>query len=82
MERGDHRNLAADQFGRQRGQPIEFIPGVMVCDRHVFALDIAGVLQGLAKCAQIVRVLIKRCGAEQSDHRHRRLLRAAGDRPS
>jgi hypothetical protein len=48
MDRGDHRNLATDQFGRQRGQPIEFIPGVLIYDRHVFALDIAGVLQGLS----------------------------------
>ena len=54
--RGDHGDLSANQFGRQRRQPIELILGPAVFDRHVLALDIAGVLQALAKCAQTVRV--------------------------
>jgi hypothetical protein len=33
-----------NQFGRQR-QPIDLVLGPAVFDRHVFALDIAGVLQ-------------------------------------
>ena len=53
--RGDHGDLPANQFGRQRRQPIELIFGPAVFDRHVLALDIAGLLQALAKCAQTVR---------------------------
>src|SRR5262249_44717324 len=53
-----------------------------VQDRHVLALDIAVVLQPLAKCAQIVRVSVgRRNGAEESDHRHYRLLRPRRERP-
>ena len=50
------------RFGRQRRQPIELILGPAVFDRYVLALDIAGVLQALAKCAQTVRVRVGRCG--------------------
>ena len=54
--RDDHGDLSANQFGRQRRQPIELILGPAVFDRHVLALDIAGLLQALAECAQTVRV--------------------------
>jgi hypothetical protein len=39
---------------RQRWQPVELIFGPSVFDRNVLALDIAGVLQTLAKRAQAV----------------------------
>ena len=82
FDRDDHGDLSANQFGRQRRQPIELIVGPAVFDRHVLALDIAALLQGLAKYAQIVRVRrVRRCGAEEPDHRHRRLLRARCERP-
>ena len=51
LPRDDHGDLPADQIGRQRRQPIELILGPAVFDRHVLALDIAGVLQALAKSA-------------------------------
>ena len=38
------------RFGRQRRQPIDFFLGPAVFDRYVLALDIAGLLQALAKC--------------------------------
>ena len=53
--RGDHGDPSANQIGRQRRQPIDLILGPAVFDRHVLALDIAGVLQALAKSAQTVR---------------------------
>ena len=59
--RGDHGDLSANQIGRQRRQPIDLILGPAVFDRHVLALDIAGVLQALAKCAQTLRVPVRRC---------------------
>ena len=51
----DHGDLPANQIGRQLRQPIELILGPAVFDRHVLALDIAGLLQALAECAQTVR---------------------------
>jgi hypothetical protein len=43
--RGNHRDLSANQLGRQHRQPIEFVLGPAVFDGHVLALDIAGVLE-------------------------------------
>src|SRR5262249_45808584 len=63
-------------------QPIYLTLRPTVFDRHVLALDIAGVFEALAECAQTVRVrVVRRCGVEEPDHRHRRLLRARGERP-
>src|SRR5262249_47535658 len=47
---------------------------------HVLALDKAGVLQSLAKCAQKVRVEVGRRGTEHADHWHR-LLRTRREWP-
>src|SRR5262245_8766891 len=73
--RGDYGDLSADQFGRQLRQSIELILGPAVFDRHVPALDVAAILQALAKCAQTVRHPVRRSGVEKSNYRHRRLLR-------
>ena len=79
--RGDHGDLPANQIGRQRRQSIELIVGPAILDRHVLALDKAGLLQALAECAQAIRERVGRCGVEEPDHRHRRLLRARRERP-
>src|SRR5262249_56307848 len=50
-------------------------------DRHVPALDIAGVFEALTKCAQTARECVRRGGGEEPDRRHRRLLRAGRERP-
>src|SRR5262249_23094769 len=55
--------------------------GPKIDDRDVLALDKAGVLQSLAKCAQKVRVEVRRRRTEHPDHRHRWLLCARGERP-
>src|SRR5260370_28959814 len=78
---GDHRDLTANQVGRQLRQPIYLILGEAVDDRHVIALDIAGVFETLAEYAQTVRARVSSCGVEPPDHRHRRLLRARRKRP-
>src|SRR5262249_14321213 len=52
-----------------------------VFDRYVLALDIADVLQALAKSAQTVDRTVRRCRMEEPDHRRRRLLRTRGERP-
>jgi hypothetical protein len=45
--------------------------------RHVLGVDIAGIANAFAKCGQIACTISQRRTAEKSDHRHRRLLRAA-----
>ena len=62
LERGDHGDLPANQIGRQRRQSIDLIFGPAVYDRHVLALDIAGLLEALAKCAQTVAYRVRRSG--------------------
>ena len=79
--RGDHGDLPANQFGRQRRQPIELTLGPAVFNRHVLALDVACLLQALAECAQTIRVRRQAMWVEEPDHRHRRLLRPRRERP-
>jgi hypothetical protein len=82
FDRDDHGDPPANQFGRQRRQPIELSLGPAVFDRHVLALDVAALLQGLAEYAQKVRVCrVRRCGAEEPNYGYRGLLRAHGKRP-
>src|SRR5262249_48037712 len=59
----------------------DLILGEAVHDCDVLALDIAGVLEALAKRAQTVRHHVGRSAVEEPDHRHRRLLRARRKRP-
>jgi hypothetical protein len=59
------------QSRRTSRQSVDLIVGPSVFDRHVLALDIAGLLQALAKCAEMVHVRVKRCRVEEADHRHR-----------
>src|SRR5262245_20471451 len=79
--RGDHRDPSANQFGRQCRQPIELILGPAVFDRHVLALDIAGVFEPLAKSAQTIHQRVRRPAVEHPDHRHCGLLRLRTERP-
>src|SRR5215470_12292512 len=53
-----------------------------VFDRYVLVLDVAAVLEALAECAQSVCTGVRRSLFEEPDHRHRRLLRAARERPT
>src|SRR5262249_18820410 len=48
--------------------------------RDVLALDITDFLQTLAKCGYYVGVRLRRRAAQESNHRHRRLLRAHRER--
>jgi hypothetical protein len=57
------------------------IVGPAVDDDDVLALDIGGVFEALAKCAQAFREPVRRYAAEEPDDRHRRLLRARRQRP-
>ena len=79
--RGDHGDLAANQFRRQRRQAFDLVLGPAIFDRDVLSLDIACVLEALAECAQMFGVALRRLAVEEPNHRHRRLLRARRERP-
>src|SRR5262249_20887367 len=74
-------DLSANQVGCQLWQPIHLILGPAVFDRHVLALNIADILQALAKSAQTLGESVRRRVIEEPDHRHRRLLRACREGP-
>src|SRR6516162_8835511 len=80
-DRNNHGDLPAHQFIRQHWQSIKLILGPAIFNRHVLALDIPGIFQTLAKCAQKIQVWYRRCRVEETDDRHRRLLRARRERP-
>src|SRR5262249_17822737 len=79
--RNDYRYLPANQFGRQLRQPLVLTLSPAIFDRHVLALDIAGVLEALPECAHTIRKRVRRSTAEEAKHRQRRLLRARRYRP-
>src|SRR5262245_34236390 len=80
LDRNDYGHLAANQIGRQRRQSVQltFRPAVLHCD--VAALEIAGFVE--ASPDRVERGGFTIGAAEQTDHRHRRLLRARRERPS
>ena len=69
----DHGDRSARQISRQRRNSIKLILGPSVFGRHVLALNIAGALEALAKCAQTIRQRVRRSAVEEPNHRHRRL---------
>jgi hypothetical protein len=77
----NHRHLTVHQFGRKHRQSIVVILCPTIVDLDVLALDVTCVLQPLPEPAQTIRVQIRRCVAEEPNHRHRRLLRPRRERP-
>ena len=61
-QRHDHGDPSANQFGRQRGQPVGLIIRPAVFDRYVLALHIASVFEPLSETAQTARERVRRCG--------------------
>src|SRR5262249_24488348 len=76
-----HSHLTANQVGRKLWQSIVLITRPAVLDRYVLTLEIAGVIQALAKRCHHRRVRTWYCAVEEPDHRHRRLLRTRRERP-
>src|SRR6516225_4031915 len=52
------------------------------CAQRYSIADVAGFTNALPECGQITCTISKRRAAEETDHRHRRLLRACRERPS
>src|SRR5262245_10045527 len=79
--RSDHRHLTAYQIGCEVGQSVVLVLRPAILDRHILALDVAGFTKALPECGQIACTISKRRAADQSYHRHCRLLRAYRERP-
>src|SRR6516162_5591181 len=71
--RHDQVDLAADEVGGQRRQPIIMALGPAVFELDVLALDVAGFTQSLME--RTAEVWRGREGTELADYRHRLLLR-------
>src|SRR5215510_343221 len=79
--RSDHRHLTAYQIGCEVGQYVVLVLRPAIFDHNILALDVAGFTKALPECGQIACTIRKRRAAEESDRRHRRLLRARRERP-
>src|SRR3984893_2176453 len=73
--RDKHPHLTTNQIGRQRRQAIKLTLPPAIFDRHVLALDMAGVGEALPERRDKRFVCCCRCAAEEADYRYRRLLR-------
>jgi hypothetical protein len=71
----------ATQFRRQHRQSVVPILSPAVFDGHGLAFDKTCLLQSPAKSSQGFGGYISRLGVEESNDRHRRLLRARCERP-
>src|SRR5262249_14079792 len=77
----NHRNLVANQITRQVRQSIILPLRPAVFDRYVLALDVACFLQALAERDHEVRGVSERGAAQETNNRHRRLLRPRREWP-
>src|SRR5262249_34187883 len=80
--RHDHVYRTPNQLVRQRRKSIVLTVGPAELDRDILPLDEPDLAQAAAKQRQLAHhSLGSGKGAEEADHRHRRLLRARGERP-
>jgi hypothetical protein len=79
--RREHAYPALNEIGEQRRQPVVLPLRPAKLDRDIAALDVAGIAQALAESVDQVAECVGRAAANESDHRHRRLLRARRERP-
>src|SRR5262249_20775161 len=75
------RHLSTHEIGGERGQLIVLSVGPAIVQGGVLALEESGIFQALQDHRDERRVDGGRTGAENADHRHRRLLRARRERP-
>ena len=79
--RDDHRYLTANQLRRQPWQSVGLTLRPAVFDGHIPSLNVASLTQAPVKCGHKAGKWTRRSTTEESDHRHRRLLCARGERP-
>jgi hypothetical protein len=71
----DHGRLAAHKIGCERRQSIVLVFRKTVFDRYVAAFNVTGLTQAAAESIRKFGPIISPQSAEESDHRHHRLLR-------
>src|SRR5262249_11664373 len=77
----EHRDLALKEFGHERRQAIVLTIRKAINNPNILALDITRFSQsGLKSCHHVGRPTA-RTALEETDHRHRRLLRVRRERP-
>ena len=79
--RNDRGDLAADQVGHQRRQPIVFVPQPVVIDLYILAVNVTGFVQAFVERGDKARGTVGRSGADKRNNRRRRLLRAHREWP-
>src|SRR5207248_7620644 len=70
-----------NEIGRQLRQAIVLALRPAIFDRHILPLDITALSEALPERSHEFGPLGGRGGVKESDHRHRRLLRARRERP-
>src|SRR6516162_9343567 len=79
--RDDHSHLSSDEIGSKARQTFVSAVGPAILDRGVSANDNTRLAQAAVKRAEHVRGIAKPPAAEETNHRHRRLLRTCRERP-
>ena len=77
----DDAHLSVDQVRRKRRQTVVVPVRPAVFDRDIAALDKPGLGEALMERRHAMRPQLRQLGAEEPDHRHRRLLRTRHHRP-
>jgi hypothetical protein len=72
----------SNEISRERRQPIQSSLRPAIFDRDVLTLDVTGFVQATAERGHYGSERLSRLSIQESDHRHRRLLPAHGERPS
>src|SRR5262249_59706108 len=80
-DRNDNCNLPADEISGQWSEPVVISLCPAVFDRHVAVFNKTGVIQPLSNDCEQECISCPRTAAQDSDRRHRRLLRPHRQRP-
>jgi hypothetical protein len=73
--RSDHSHLTAYQIGCEVGQSVGLVLRPAILDRHVSGPRRSRFTNALPECGQKACTIDRRRAAEESYHRHRRLLK-------
>jgi hypothetical protein len=77
----NHRHTPGNQIGNKRRQAVDLTLRVAIFDRDVAAFDVADLAQAAPERLHQLHRVVRRSRLDESNHRHRRLLRARRERP-
>src|SRR5262249_6681230 len=78
---GDHGDFTSNEISCERRQPIQLSLRPVIFDRNVLTIQVTGLVQATAESRHLWSERLRRLPIQESDHRHRRLLRARRERP-